>query len=269
MLGCGRFTQNLTKTANKTHRSRNCDYVMRNKWRTLATAFRRCFESASQSRRRIFDDIYRYKQWGDDGRSDYFSGSGSRGLPVNYYVENIVPLLRMHQAELGRPLHLVDLGCGDFVVGKALTDKLPNANYIGCDIVPDLIRAHQQTHGTDRISFQLLDIAEDPLPHGDVCLIRQVLQHISNAEIKKVLAKLSYSYVYVTEGLPTKPMGTPNPDKRTGADVRFDWQKGEGRGVELGLPPFEKAQSIEAFRIQASPQITIVTSLVKTRNYTC
>jgi hypothetical protein len=30
----------------------------------------------------------------------------------------------------------------------------------------------------------------------------------------------------------------PNPDKPVGADIRFDWRTGRGRGVELNLTPW-------------------------------
>ena len=78
----------------------------------------------------------------------------------------------------------------------------------------------------------------ETLPYDDVRLLRQVLQHLSNAEIAAVLAKRAkYSYVYVSEGQPLTRVGMPNPNKAVGAEVRFDWKKGIGRGVELDLPP--------------------------------
>jgi hypothetical protein len=42
----------------------------------------------------------------------------------------------------------------------------------------------------------------------------------------------------VTEGQPLILEGIPNPDKSAGAEVRYDWRTGKGRGVELDLPPW-------------------------------
>jgi hypothetical protein len=69
--------------------------------------------------------------------------------------------------------------------------------------------------------------------------VRQVLQHLSNAEIAAILPKLEkYRYVYISEGQPLVLEGPPNPDKPVGHGVRYDWETGRGRGVELNLPPW-------------------------------
>ena len=53
-------------------------------------------------------------------------------------------------------------------------------------------------------------------------------------------------------------IGPANPDKAAGADVRFDWATGRGRGVELDLPPYN-ALAVEVFRAFAPPHEVIVT----------
>ena len=77
---------------------------------------------------------------------------------------------------------------------------------------------------------------EDPLPDGDVCFVRQVLQHLSNDQILKILPKLAaYKYVFVTEHIPTRTKSyTPNVDNPHGPDVRLYWNS----GVFLEQPPF-------------------------------
>lgn len=215
--------------------------------------------SQDQKRRRIFQDVYRYNQWGGDGRSKYFSGVGSRGAAVEIYVEKMVALIQQHAAELGRPPVVVDLGCGDFQVGSALLSRLPDITYIGCDIVPELVAHNSQAHGTERVNFQHVDIVVDPLPEGDICLVRQVLQHLSNKEISGILKRMGgYKLIYVTEGHPAARSGPVNPDKTAGFEVRFDWRTGRGRGVELDQPPFGVAVE-EVFRTSAPPHEVIIT----------
>jgi hypothetical protein len=156
----------------------------------------------------------------------------------------MVPLLAQHASESSKEFVIVDLGCGDFAIGSQLLKSLDGVRYIGCDIVPELIDHNQYRYGTPRygvgtIEFQTVDMVHDLLPDGDVCLVRQVLQHLSNAEICAILPKLSkYRYVYISEGQPLICEGLPNPDKPLGADVRYDWRTGRGRGVELDLPPW-------------------------------
>lgn len=190
----------------------------------------------SRNREKTFRDVYRHNKWGTDNISAFFSGVGSRGAPVSTYVENILPIL----SELGKEkLRVVDLGCGDFVVGKELLKNKPKIQYIGCDIVPEIISSHINNHASENVSFQHIDIVSQELPDGEVCLVRQVFQHLPNDDITAVLKKLSkYKRVIITEAQPFEKVGAPNPDKKVGADIRFDWKTGRGRGIELNLPPW-------------------------------
>ncbi len=222
---------------------------------------RRHVMDEGEFRRWVFQDAYKRNLWGRDDKSEFFSGVGSRGEALEIYVGRMAELLRSHAAELGRPLTVVDLGCGDFEVGRALVERLPDITYIGCDIVEELVTRNARLYGDDRVSFRKLDIVADPLPAGDVCLVRQVLQHLSNAEIMRVLRRLAYDYVYVTEGHPRERVGPVNPDKPAGANVRFDWQTGRGRGVELDQPPYGLT-SREMFRSLAPPAEVIITERI-------
>ena len=215
----------------------------------------------SEARRKIFQNVYKRNLWGNDNNSRFYSGIGSRGDSVQVYVHEMSKRLKKHELDLARPLTVVDLGCGDFEVGQALLKEMPDMEYIGCDIVPELIAHNEETYGTDKVSFRRLDIVSDPLPHGDVCLVRQVLQHLSNKEILTFLSRANYEWIYMTEGQPVIKTGTVNPDKSAGFDVRFDWKTGRGRGVELDRPPFNM-KTVELFKVATSPQEFVVTARV-------
>ena len=221
----------------------------------------RVFSSITERRhrRRVFSRIYERNLWGNDQQSKYYSGVGSRGVVATTYVERMSEILNHYSSNLGRQITVVDLGCGDFEIGKQLVARVPNMQYIGCDIVPELIAHHKAVFADPRADFQSLDIVADHLPGGDVCLIRQVLQHLSNSEIKKVLGKLRhFKKVYITEGYPIIVTGPINPDKPAGSDVRFDWRIGSGRGVELDKKPFSVPVR-EVFQVEVSepPHIVI------------
>ena len=52
----------------------------------------------------------------------------------------------------------------------------------------------------ERIEFRNLDMVTDPLPEGDLCIIRQVFQHLSNGDIATVLRKTrKYPLLLVTD----------------------------------------------------------------------
>jgi hypothetical protein len=181
----------------------------------------------------VFSEIYASAEWGN-GNDTFDSGSGS----VDSFTQPYCDVIQAHLTQLGHTnITLVDLGCGDFRVGQRLLDQTQIQNYIGIDIVPALIQHHQTTHATPTRQFHCLNIIEDPLPPGDICCIRQVLQHLSNDQIVKILSKLSqYQTIFITEHYPTdNPNIIPNLDKPHGGDIRlFD-----NSGVYLNQPPFE------------------------------
>jgi SAM-dependent methyltransferase len=76
-------------------------------------------------------------------------------------------------------LTFIDLGCGDFQVGQQLLPLC--SSYIGIDIVKVLIENNNNKFKDTKASFLCLNIIEDDLPTGDVCFVRQVLQHLSNS----------------------------------------------------------------------------------------
>ena len=182
----------------------------------------------------IFSKIYSEGAWGNSGdRSQpFFSGSGSHDEAiVSVYVEALGRFL----ATFERKPDVVDLGCGDFFVG-ARVRSLCGA-YVACDIVPDLIAFNRRKFAHLGVDFRILDLVSNELPAGQVVVIRQVLQHLSNAQIAQAIGKIraTYKYLVLTEDLPGNPDFTPNMDKQVGAGVRT----GAGSGVVLTHPPFQ------------------------------
>jgi hypothetical protein len=80
------------------------------------------------------------------------------------------------------------------------------------------------------------NIIEDPLPGGDVVFLRQVLQHLSNVQISKIVPKLvqHYDYLVLTEHLPSLKIFVENIDKPPGSDTRISRMS----GIVLTSPPF-------------------------------
>lgn len=192
----------------------------------------------ANDRKSIFQQTYAHQRWGHDNQSRFFSGVGSRGAPADIYVTSLLHELAVLRAHKEQPLAIVDLGCGDYAIGQKIMHESPD-RYLGCDIVPELIDYNKIKFGSDRISFLVLDAVADDLPQGDVYLVRQVLQHLSNKEIQTLINKLPrHAAIYITEGYPREAVGPINPDQPASHEVRFDWRTGRGRGVELDQPPY-------------------------------
>ncbi len=170
--------------------------------------------------RNIFDRVYKDKLWGEDSEGTAISGSGSTDPDVvDPYVSKISRFLSHI-----KPSAIVDLGCGDFNVSKnfaGLTDK-----YIACDVSKEILDiAKSKFSHLENVEFKLLDITLDPLPKGDVCIVRQVLQHLSNADIQRFIDKLNnkkpYKYVVITEHIPSNTDFKANIDKETDENFRL------------------------------------------------
>jgi SAM-dependent methyltransferase len=176
-----------------------------------------------------FSKIYHTKLWGEADGEAFCSGGGSEAHFAVPYVKQVQTLIAEHKIRT-----VVDLGCGDFRVGRLLCAQ-GDLQYVGVDVVPDLIAYNQSRFGGPQVEFHCANLIDDELPDGELCLIRQVLQHLSNAEISRVLAKCAkYRVVLVTEELFTQPGSRPNLDIAHGPDNRAS----DNSGVFLELPPF-------------------------------
>jgi hypothetical protein len=206
-------------------------------------------EFAGKTPAEIFSTIYRKKLWGGRLSLGACSGSGSRDSSVVVpYIEAVSGLLR----DLGRPA-VVDVGCGDFHVGSQLVRW--SRRYAACDVVDFVIAQNRRKY--PHVDFHVLDAVSDDLPSGDVVLVRQVLQHLSNQQVSKILPKLClYQYAIVTEHIPGSADFIPNLDKETGADHRVNF----GSGLVLTEPPF----NLRAERVQVLCEVREFGGLIRT-----
>ena len=208
----------------------------------LLECLRRFKRSKRQNKNRnksieeVFTDIYETNKWGGS-KKQFCSGTGSTDLKVVSEYITMVTKKAYSEGFLG--LNFVDLGCGDFRIGQQLLPLC--SSYIGIDIVKSLISSNQERYGNHKTIFKHLNIVDDELPDGDVCFVRQVLQHLSNKQIINVLKKLKkYTWVFITEHYPTDNDAIkPNIDKVHGADIRLY----ENSAVYLLKPPFELSKN--------------------------
>ncbi len=185
---------------------------------------------AEKSPTEAFGDVYRRRLWGGTDDRDFCSGEGSRNEAI---VSPYVGAVRRFLCEFPNKPSVVDLGCGDFNVGSRLRDAC--GPYIACDVVDALIERNERKFASLQVEFRKLDLVSDELPPGDVALLRQVLQHLSNAQIARIVPKLyRYRWLILTEHLPEGLQFRPNRDKPMGPGVRVRY----GSGIVLTKPPF-------------------------------
>jgi hypothetical protein len=133
--------------------------------------------------RAIFERIFLRNEW-RDGES--VSGPGSTRARGAALTPPLLELLRSLQTRV-----LVDAPCGDFNWIGEVADAVDE--YVGVDVVPQLIAHNQERHAAPNRTFLCLDIARDTLPRGNVILCRDCLVHFSFADILTTLDRFRAS----------------------------------------------------------------------------
>jgi hypothetical protein len=168
-----------------------------------------------------FTEVYRNGLWKYEDSPQ--SGIGAGTAFIKPYVATLAPLLA------GK--NVVDIGFGDFTVAKCLLRDVKFATYTGMEIVPEMVEAAKAYEGPFVRVMQgnILDV--DP-PVGEICLIRQVLQHLSNAAVRQIVDKLLSAYPVVIAS--DQIRGRRNTDMESGMGIRKF-------GLFLEKPPFDYA----------------------------
>jgi SAM-dependent methyltransferase len=164
-----------------------------------------------------FAPFYTENLWGD---AESRSGPGSNHMRTEK-LRNELPRL-LH--EIGAQ-SMLDAPCGDFNWMK--DTPLALEQYIGVDIIPELIAQNQSLYGSERTEFLLLDLTRDELPRADVILCRDCFIHFSYRHIDAALRnfKRTQSTYILTN---TYSEWRQNENIRTG----------DFRHLNLLLPPF-------------------------------
>jgi SAM-dependent methyltransferase len=180
-----------------------------------------------------FEKIYAENKWGRAvNGSRFYSGNGSQPEKSRTYEDLVVDFINGNDDIRS----WVDIGCGDFQVAGRILERLARpVTYVGCDVASNLVSHNSAKFGAPRVSFVTCNAAESDPPGADLVTIRQVLQHLSNADIARILERIRrlYRAAIITESLPTRPLA-PNLDIRHGIAVRIPL----GSGVYVDEPPF-------------------------------
>jgi len=181
---------------------------------------------AGKSTKATFTEIYNKDHWKG---ANSISGTGSD----HGQTKTVVTILDSLITELSIK-SILDVPCGDFNWMKEV--NLEGVDYIGGDIVADLIRSNLENFTSSNIQFKELDLLSDDLPLSDLILVRDCLVHLSYDNIYKAIQNVKRSgskYLLTT----TFPEHSKNIDIVTG-----DW-----RTLNLQAEPFNFSQPLKVF----------------------
>ena len=139
-----------------------------------------------------FNDIYENNLWSS---SESGSGEGSEIIfteSLRNWLINNLPRLEIN--------YFVDASCGDYNWMKLVVPKL-NIQYLGLDIVKNIIDKNNELFASNTVKFEVADICMDKIPPCDLIMIRDCMFHLSYYDINKLLNNLNrteYKYLLTT-----------------------------------------------------------------------
>src|SRR4051812_16595348 len=186
-------------------------------------AQRECFAGLTLAQR--FQRIHDTRLW---GAAHSVSGFGSE-IDATAVLRDELPRL-LARLEIAS---LLDAPCGD---ASWIGAVRANVQYIGVDVVPDLIARLQAraAAGDIRGAYHVADITRDLLPRCDAVLCRDCLVHLSFGNIERAMANFRASGA-------TWLIATTFPEWQTNADC----EDGDWRALNFERAPFNWGPPVE------------------------
>lgn len=135
-----------------------------------------------------FQLIYQKNLWNN---CESKSGSGSTLYATRSIRHSIDKIIEQYDIK-----SIVDIPCGDFNWMSDVIERNP-VSYIGCDIVRDIIDENLTKYSakfvTKDVNFKVLDICAERLPKADLLIVRDLLFHLSFADIKAAEVQIANS----------------------------------------------------------------------------
>ena len=143
-------------------------------------------------KKKIFTSIYKSNHWVQNGNklSDEHvsvSGHGSNINTDQFYMlkDNFIKIIKDYKIS-----SILDMPCGDFLWIKRIIEN-KDIDYLGVDIVEELIINNKKKYQSKNINFQTCDIIDFKTnKYFDLIIIRDLFIHIKNNDIIKILDNL-------------------------------------------------------------------------------
>lgn len=131
---------------------------------------------------KVFTNIYQNNFWRGQ---ESVSGEGS-SLEQTAAIRAALPSLIQEFAIQS----MLDIPCGDCYWMSTLD---LNIDYIGGDIVADLVIKAQERYGSERRRFAHLDVRSSDLPPVDLIFCRDCLVHLQSHDVRKAIQNMRNS----------------------------------------------------------------------------
>jgi hypothetical protein len=143
----------------------------------------------SDQHRSIFSKIYEEGFWSSPGIPS--SGSGSIPSAAAAYVDLVMDFLKKHEIKT-----VLDIGHGDWSMWEKY--KFDDVDYLGVDVYEKVTDQLNNLYKTKNRKFMSLNVVTEKIPARDVCISKDVLQHLPTKDIIEVLNKIDkFKYLII------------------------------------------------------------------------
>lgn len=137
----------------------------------------------------VFTRLYETNFWG--GEESPESGSGSTKTAALPYVTSVKSFIQNNSIK-----KVLDIGHGDWEMWDDY--KFENVDYVGIDVYEKMTIKLETTIGNNHRKFLTMNAITQNLPVADLCISKDVLQHLPLKDIKAILYKLKeYKYIII------------------------------------------------------------------------
>lgn len=173
------------------------------------------------SKNNKFSYIYKSKYWKGAGEGS-LSGAGSNENTTQKIKHELQSFFKQKKIQ-----SILDIPCGDWKWMSTM--DFQQVNYIGCDVVKEMIEKNSRLYARDNIKFMVKSLIDDDLPNADLIIVRDLLVHLDTSDILKCLENIkrnNFEYIAI-KNYPT--LKSQHKDKILGDK----W-----RPINLSMEPF-------------------------------
>lgn len=152
----------------------------------------------NSKRKDRFTNVYKNNSW---GCKESFSGPGSTlknaSHDMHFLKAKIKDIFPLHSR-----ISIIDVPCGDMNWMSVFLEDLQKdyeVSYTGLDIVDELIKVNTEKYPQHQ--FKTFDIVQERLLHADIIICRDLLNHLSSTDVKKILNNFKESksaYLFIS-----------------------------------------------------------------------
>ena len=166
----------------------------------------------------------RFRQYYEAEHSDWgnTSGPGSDSFHTIEYRSFVSKFVRLNNI-----LRITDVGCGDWQFSRFI--DFGSSDYIGYDVVDSVIKTNNERYAS-RIMFSMMPDNLGDIRGGDLLLMKDVLQHLSDTDIYKFRDEVfpKFKFCLITNSF--NKLDTPQ---------NVDIESGSFRCLDLTAKPYQ------------------------------